>query len=65
MHMLQAGVDITVIAHKKQWLTDPQPVLNDLPRLTPQELTVYDSLRWQRLQDKGYVRLEQERIAFG
>lgn len=55
----------TLMAHREQWVTEPQPILRDLPRLTLQERAVYDSIRWQRLQDNVYVRLEQERISFG
>lgn len=53
----------TLLAHRAQWVTEPQPVLRDLPRLTPEESAVFNDLRDQRLQ--ANVRLEQERIGFG
>lgn len=57
--------DATLVAHRQQWVAEPQPILRDLPRLTPMERAVYDSIRWQRLQNNVCVRLEQERISFG
>ena len=54
----------TLLAHKDQWVTEPQPTQRDLPRLGPDEQRLYDDLRWRRLQDLP-LRLEQERIAYG
>jgi len=54
----------TLLAHRSQWITEPQPTQRDLPRLTDDERRLYDDLRWRRLGDEP-VRLEQERIAFG
>jgi hypothetical protein len=54
----------TLLAHRPQWIDEPQPTLRDLPRLSPEESALYDDLRWLRLADRP-VRLEQERIAFG
>jgi len=53
----------TLLAHRTQWGTEPQPLLRNLPRLTPNELAVFDDLRNNRLQPQ--LRLEQERIGFG
>jgi len=53
----------TLMAHRAQWTSESQPVLRDLPRLRPAERTLFDDLRWQRLEDRQ-VRLEQERIGF-
>jgi hypothetical protein len=52
----------TLLAHGQQWGDEPQPVLRDLPRLTPDEMAVFDDLRDNRL--RVGVRLEQERIGF-
>ena len=54
----------TLLAHRPQWTTEPQPTLRDLPRLTEPEHRLYDDLRWRRLRDEP-LRLEQERIGFG
>ena len=54
----------TLLAHRPQWIDEPQPTLRDLPCLSPEESALYDDLRWLRLADRP-VRLEQERIAFG
>ncbi|TFG39549.1 MAG: hypothetical protein E4H48_08885 [Syntrophobacterales bacterium] len=54
----------TLLQHRPQWTVEPQPTLRDLPRLSPEESTLYDELRWLRLSDQP-VRLEQERISFG
>ncbi|HEY6355533.1 MAG TPA: DUF3322 domain-containing protein [Burkholderiaceae bacterium] len=54
----------TLLEHRPQWTSEPQPVLRDLPRLRPEEATLYDELRWLRLSDQP-LRLEQERIGFG
>jgi len=54
----------TLLDHRPQWTSEPQPVLRDLPRLRPEEATLYDDLRWLRLSDQP-LRLEQERIGFG
>lgn len=53
----------TLLAHPNQWGHEPQPVLRDLPRLSPDELSLYNDLRDNRLGQK--LRLEQERISFG
>jgi hypothetical protein len=53
----------TLLAHQSQWGTEPQPVLRDLPRLTPEESLVFNALRDNRLQ--AQLRLEQERVRFG
>lgn len=54
----------TLMAHRDQWVPEPQPTQRDLPRLTDAERRLYDDLRWCRLGDAP-VRLEQERIGFG
>ena len=53
----------TLLAHRAQWVTEPQPTRCDLVHLSPDEGALYDDLRWQRLGDQA-VRLEQERIDF-
>jgi hypothetical protein len=53
----------TLLPHRSQWTDEPQPILRDLPRLTPAERSLFDDLRWKRLEDRQ-VRLEQERIGF-
>jgi hypothetical protein len=52
----------TLLAHAQQWGDEPQPLLRDLPRLTPDEALVFNDLRDNRL--RVGVRLEQERIGF-
>ncbi len=54
----------TLLSHRSQWTVEPQPTLRDLPRLTRDEVALYDELRYLRLGDQA-VRLEQERIGFG
>jgi hypothetical protein len=53
----------TLMAHPSQWVTEPQPVRRDLPRLTHEEQALYDDLRDNRIRPS--LRLEQERIGFG
>lgn len=53
----------TLLAHRKQWGREPQPVKRDLPRLNATERALFDDLRDNRLGHQ--VRLEQERIGFG
>ena len=55
--------EATLMAHADHWGDEPQPVLRDLPRLTAQEVAVYNLLRDNRLRPR--LRLEQERIGFG
>lgn len=52
----------TLLAHPSQWGHEPQPVLRDLPRLSAEELSLYNDLRDNRLGHQ--LRLEQERISF-
>jgi hypothetical protein len=52
----------TLLVHAQQWGDEPQPLLRDLPRLTPDEALVFNDLRDNRL--RVGVRLEQERIGF-
>jgi len=54
----------TLLAHRSQWITEPQPTQRNLPRLNDDERRLFDDLRWRRLGDE-HVRLEQERIAYG
>lgn len=54
----------TLMAHRPQWTEETDPTLRELPRLTEAERSVYDDLRWKRLDDRP-LRLEQERIGFG
>jgi len=53
----------TLLAHRAQWVTEPQPVRRNLPRLTQGETALYNDLRDNRLQVS--LRLEQERLGFG
>ncbi|HSV77862.1 MAG TPA: DUF3322 domain-containing protein [Ramlibacter sp.] len=55
--------EATLLAHRELWGTEPKPTQRDLPRLTAEERSVYDALRWQRLAPYA-VRLEQERVGF-
>ena len=54
----------TLLTHRPQWTTEPQPTLRDLPRLNHEESALFDDLRWLRMGEQP-VRLEQERIGFG
>jgi len=53
----------TLMAHELQWVREPQPSRRDLARLSTEELTLYDDLRYNRI--SFAVRLEQERVGFG
>jgi hypothetical protein len=53
----------TLLAHRSHWGEEPEPARQDLSRLTTEEATVYDDLRFDRLQPR--LRLEQERIGYG
>ncbi len=53
----------TLLAHRAHWGEEPEPARHDLMRLTAGEATVYDELRFDRIQPR--VRLEQERIGYG
>lgn len=53
----------TLFAHRLQWGKEPEPASHDLTRLTPDEVDLYDDLRYNRIQPS--LRMEQERIAYG
>lgn len=53
----------TLNSHKMLWTEELAPHIATLARLTSQELSLFDDLRFDRL-GRG-VRLEQERISFG
>jgi len=53
----------TLMDLRPQWSHEAEPTLRDLSRLTPEERSLFDDLRWKRLEDMQ-VRLEQERIGF-
>ncbi|RJF97644.1 Wadjet anti-phage system protein JetD domain-containing protein [Noviherbaspirillum saxi] len=53
----------TLLAHRQQWIIEPQPTLRDLPRLDDVERMLFDDLRDNRL--GRHIRLEQERLRFG
>ncbi len=53
----------TLLAHRPQWTDEEQPVLHDLPRLDDEERSLFDDLRWQRIEPRP-LRLEQERVGF-
>lgn len=55
--------EATLQTHAAQWVQEPQPLLRNLPRLTPDEASVFNTLRDNRFGQR--VRLEQERIGFG
>jgi hypothetical protein len=52
----------TLLAHRLHWGEEPDPVRHDLPLLMPEEMAVYDDLRFDSLQPR--LRLEQERIGY-
>jgi hypothetical protein len=52
----------TLLAHRLHWGQEPQPSRGELSRLTPEEQSLYDDLRCDRLAIR--LRLEQERIGF-
>ncbi len=54
----------TLLGHRAQWTSEPQPTQRELPRLNEAERRLYDDLRWRRVRDEP-LRLEQERIGFG
>lgn len=53
----------TLLAFKAQWGEEEKQTLRDLPRLTPEEKSLYDDLRDNRMGKN--LRLEQEKIGFG
>jgi hypothetical protein len=53
----------TLLAHRLHWGEEPDPARHDLSHLTPEEMSVYDDLRFDRYQPR--LRLEQERVDFG
>ncbi len=53
----------TLLEFEPLWGTEDSPLDRDLPRLTPEERTLYDDLRDNRI--GRHLRLEQERIGFG
>ena len=52
----------TLLAHRELWTTEPSQARAELKRLTPEELSLYNDLRYDRL--AVAVRLEQERLRF-
>lgn len=53
----------TLLAFESQWGEEEKQTLRNLPRLNPEERTLYDDLRDNRIRKN--LRLEQERIGFG
>jgi hypothetical protein len=53
----------TLLAHRLHWGEEPEPARYDLPRLGPEEVSLYTELRFDRHQLR--LRLEQERIGYG
>jgi hypothetical protein len=53
----------TLDAHASVWGIEDKPVLADLSRLTPEERSLYDDLRDNRIRQG--LRLEQEYVGFG
>lgn len=52
----------TLLAHRDFWGKEEQPTTRDLDRLEPEEKSLFDDLRCDRLAPA--LRLEQERIGF-
>ena len=52
----------TLFAHRMHWGEERDPARHDLARLTPDEASLYDELRFDRIQPR--LRLEQERIGY-
>ncbi|MCQ4166197.1 DUF3375 family protein [Tahibacter harae] len=50
-------------AHRLHWSEEPESRHHDLLRQTPDEVALYDDLRFDRFQSR--LRLEQERVGFG
>ncbi len=53
----------TLLANQQFWGTEPKPLSRDLPRLTPDEQSLYQDLIANSLAKS--LRLEQERISYG
>ena len=53
----------TLLKFEPLWGEEERQTLRDLPRLTPEELSLYNDLRDNRIRKN--IRLEQERIGFG
>lgn len=53
----------TLDAHAAVWGVEDRPLRVDLPRLAPEESTLYDDLRGNRIREG--LRLEQEHVGFG
>jgi len=53
----------TLLKFEPLWGEEEKQTLRDLPRLTPEELSLYNDLRDNRIRKN--IRLEQERIGFG
>lgn len=52
----------TLNAHQQHWGEEPDQVRHDLPHLRPEERTLFDDLRDNRIRKN--LRLEQERVGF-
>jgi hypothetical protein len=52
----------TLLAHKEHWGEEPSQIRHDLLYLTPEEYSLYNDLRDNRI--RRNLRLEQERVAF-
>jgi hypothetical protein len=53
---------VTLDAHASIWGSEDKPLRVDLHRLTPEERSLYDDLRDNRI--RAGLRLEQEHISF-
>lgn len=53
----------TLLKFEQLWGEEEKQTLRDLPRLTPEEISLYNDLRDNRIRKN--IRLEQERIGFG
>ena len=53
----------TLLKFEPLWGEEEKQTQRDLPRLTPEELSLYNDLRDNRIRKN--IRLEQERVGFG
>lgn len=66
VHSLMMDRD-TLLAHRIFWESEDDPVTRQLARLSPEEMALYDELRFDRFDHGDHIRsmrLEQERIGF-
>jgi hypothetical protein len=54
----------TFDTHADSWGSEASPVMTDLPGLTAEEGSLYNDLRYRRLQPDVFLRLEQEYVDY-